>query len=641
MKQLFIILLLMAVGAGQEIKAEIKLPRIIRDSMILQRDQPVNIWGWSAANENISLRFRGKTYRTRGNAAGQWMLRLPATAAGGPYTMEVQGTNTIRLKEILFGEVWFCSGQSNMVHQMNIHDIAYAKEIATANNPEIRQFLVPVGTSLTGPASDLPAGNWTAAVGENVRPFSAVAYFFAKKIQERYQVPVGIINASVGGTPIRAWIGEEGFSGFASEQELIRKNKNAAVMNTAQGAATPAMEGSGWSMEKGLSGDIKWYETGYRPAGWRNIFIPGYWEDQGLRDLDGTVWYRREINLPASMAGRPGKVFLGRIVDADELYINGKKIGHTGYQYPQRRYPLAVGILQAGKNTFVVRVTNHGGKGGFVPDKPYYLVAGEDTVHLSGQWQYKVGAVQTMAAPASGFSEQHQPSALYNAMVAPLTNYTIKGFCWYQGETDAGNPLAYEALAKAQIGQWRQVWNQGELPFLYVQLPGYMDYRYLPAESNWAQLREVQRKLLSVPRTGMAVAIDLGEWNDIHPDNKKDVGERLAFNALKIAYGENIVYTGPLFREAVTSGNKITLHFDHTGGGLVTSDGEAPGDIAIAGADKKFVWAKAVIEGNTILVWHDSIREPRYVRYAWADNPVQANIYNREGLPASPFMKGW
>jgi sialate O-acetylesterase len=237
------------------------------------------------------------------------------------------------------------------------------------------------------------------------------------------------------------------------------------------------------------------------------------------------VWYRKEINIPASMTGKPAKVFLGRIVDADALYINGKQVGLTAYQYPQRRYPVAADVLKAGKNIFVIRVTNTAGKGGFVPDKPYCVLADNDTVDLRGTWQYKVGEVfQPRAGGPGAFpvNAQNQPTALYNAMVAPAINYTIKGFLWYQGEANTGRAEEYAKLQPAQIIDWRNKWNQGELPFLYVQLPGFMDYNYLPSESGWATLRESQLKSLSVPNTAMAVAIDAGEWNDIHPDNKKN-----------------------------------------------------------------------------------------------------------------------
>jgi sialate O-acetylesterase len=370
------------------------------------------------------------------------------------------------------------------------------------------------------------------------------------------------------------------------------------------------------------------------------INIPGYWEDQGIKDLDGVVWYRREIDVPASMTTVPAKVFLGRIVDADALYINGKQVGNTTYQYPQRRYALPAGTLKPGKNLFVIRITNNLGKGGFVPDKPYQLIAGKDTIDLKGYWQYKVG--QVIIRQAGGFSggeiaAQNQPAALYNSMIAPLINYAIKGFIWYQGESNTGRASEYAKLQPAMINDWRNKWNQLNAPFLYVQLPGFMEFNYSPSESQWAQFRESQLKSLSVPNTGMAVAIDLGEWNDIHPDRKKEVGDRLALAAEKIAYGENIVYSGPIYQSQQIEGNKITITFSNVGSGLITIDGEEPGEFAIAGADKKFVWAKAKIEDNKVIVWSDAVSNPMYVRYAWADNPVNPNLFNKEGLPASPF----
>lgn len=619
--------------------AQVKLPQIVRDSMILQRDIPVNIWGWSAVNEKVSVKFNGKTYKTKGNAEGKWSIKLPATKAGGPYTIDIIASNKISIKEVLFGDVWFCSGQSNMVHQLNIHDVTYAKEIAEANDPQIRQFWIPTLTSLQGAQENLPSGFWKAAVGEDIRPFSAVAYFFAKNISEKYKIPVGIINASVGGTPIEAWTSEEGLKDFAALQTTITKNKDTAYLNSLNRRPTNMLRMAP-PVDAGLANAIKWFDVNYVPKGWRNINIPGYWEDQGIKDLNGVVWYRKEIDIPASMVGKAAKVFLGRIVDADELYINGVRVGNTTYQYPQRRYAIPANALKAGKNIFVVRVTNNAGKGGFVPDKPYCIFAGNDTVDLKGTWQYKVGLVNRPFAGGGfggGINAQNQPTALYNAMVAPVINYSIKGFCWYQGESNAGKPQEYGALQTAQIHDWRNKWRQGELPFLYVQLPGFMDYNYLPSESGWAVLRQQQLNTLAVPNTAMAVAIDLGEWNDIHPDNKKDVGIRLALAARKLAYNENIVYSGPLFQSAQIDGSKIIVSFQHTGSGLITNDGEELSEFAIAGADKKFVWAKAKIEGDKIVVWSDEVKEPMYVRYAWADNPVNPNLYNKEQLPASPF----
>jgi len=634
MKRLVCLWLLTALSATAH--AQLRLPKLISDGMVLQREAPLTIWGWAKPGEKITVRFRNKAYKTGTDSRGKWQLRLPPLPAGGPFTMEIIGDSRLTIRDILLGDVWFCSGQSNMVHQLNIHDVTYAKEIQEANFPRIRQFLVPTGTNLQSPQNDFPQGQWKAAVGEDVRPFSAVAYFFAKKLYQQYNVPIGIINASVGGTPIEAWTSEEGLRAFPAQKTRIEKNRDTTYSN---GLTRSTAANSPAPVDLGLAEGPKWYDVAYTPKGWRPITIPGYWEDQGIKDLNGVVWYRREVQIPAAMTGRAAKVFLGRIVDADELYINGRLVGKTTYQYPQRRYGVPADVLKPGRNVFVVRVTNTAGKGGFVPDKPYCIFAGADTVALSGNWQYKVGTAFRPATGggAVGVNAQNQPTALFNAMVAPAIEYTVKGFCWYQGESNAGQPREYEKLLPALIGDWRQRWKQATLPFLYVQLPVFMDYNYLPSESNWAILREAQLKTLSVPNTAMAVAIDLGEWNDIHPDNKRDVGERLALAARKAAYKESLVSSGPLYQSATVEGNKIVVSFTNVGSGLVTNDGEELGEFALAGSDRKFVWAKARIENGKVVVWSEEVTAPQYVRYAWADNPVNPNLYNKEGLPASPF----
>ena len=617
--------------------SQVKLPRLIRDSMILQRDAKIKIWGWSAPNEKVKITFNKKDFKTKADANGNWSLFLPAMKAGGPYTMNIDASNHISLKEILIGDVWICAGQSNMVHQMNLHSIRYADEIANANYPQIRQFWVANITNLQGPQKDLPFGNWKSANPQDVLDFSAVAYFFAKALYEKYHVPIGLINASWGGVPIEAMMSEDAFKDFPNILNTVEKNKDTAYINGLSRRGFPGGTRPQQPQDKGMT--EKWFDPSYTPKEWRRINIPGYWEDQGVKDLDGVVWYRKEIDVPASIANNPAKVFLGRIVDADVLYINGKQVGNTTYMYPQRRYSIPVGTLKPGKNLFVIRVTNNSGKGGFVPDKPYQLFAGNDTVDLKGYWEYKVGLVNQpfRGFGGGGIAAQNQPTGLYNSMIAPLINYSVKGFTWYQGESNTSRSDEYAKLQPAMINDWRMKWNEPNAPFLYVQLPGFMDYNYLPTESQWAQLREAQLKTLSVPNTGMAVAIDLGEWNDIHPDRKKPVGDRLALAAEKIAYGENIVYSGPIYQSQQIDGNKITLSFTNVGSGLITNDGEELSEFAIAGADKKFVWAKAKIEGDKIIVWSDAVSNPKYVRYAWADDPVNPNLFNKEGLPASPF----
>lgn len=619
--------------------SQVRLPRLIRDSMVLQRDARIKLWGWASPGERINIQFNNKKFRTTTGADGKWSVQLSPMKAGGPYTMTIDASNHIVLKDILIGDVWICSGQSNMVHQMDLHKETYEQDIAKANYPAIRHFFVPPATALQGPQHDLPTGYWKTANPEDVLQFSAVAYFFARTIYEKYHVPIGLINASVGGTPIEAWTSEEGLKEFPAIITRIQKNKDTAYVNGINRAAAAYNANRPKPRDKGLLGPKRWYDTSYVPKGWNTINIPGYWEDQGVKDLDGIVWYRREIDVPASMTGVPAKVYLGRIVDADFLYVNGIPAGNTTYQYPQRRYALPAGLLRPGRNILVIRVINSQGKGGFVPDKPYCITANGQTIDLKGYWQYKVGDVfiPDHNTPA-GIQLQNQPSALFNAMIAPVTNYTIKGILWYQGESNTWNAAEYAQLLPALITDWRKQWQQPDAPFMYVQLPNFMDVQYLPAESQWAALRESQLKALSVPNTGMAVAIDLGEWNDVHPDNKKDVGVRLALSAQRVAYGDtNVVHSGPLYKSASVEGNRIVISFSNTGSGLVSIDNEPLAWFAIAGADKKFVWANAAIEGDRVIVWNDSISKPLYVRYAWADNPDGVNLYNKEGLPASPF----
>lgn len=634
----YCLMILMAGIGCCSLRAQIVLPSLIRDSMILQRQMPVKIWGRASPGEKIVLHFATRRYQARATEQGNWEILLPPTPAGGPYDIEIRGRNRVVLKDVLFGDVFLCSGQSNMVHSLNLHDITYASDIANANDPDIRQFLVPVLPALTGPQTDYPQGQWTAATADNVRSFSAVAYFFAKAIHDRYQIPVGIINASVGGSPIRAWMSPAALPSFPALQSAYQKNQDTAAVFTHNRAAAQEAAGHPLPPDSGMAGPVKWFDPLYSPQGWKSIRVPGYWEDQGIADLNGTVWYRKEMVVPDKMANAPALLHLGRIVDADELYINGQLLGRTTYQYPQRRYRLPKGALKPGTNTVTIRVTNYSGKGGFVPDKPYYLVVGNDSIDLSGVWHYRVGsAFPPTTASAEPISLIHQPAALFNGMLAPATPYAIKGICWYQGESDTGTPAEYARQQKALISDWRTQWKSDSLPFLFVQLPGFVEYRYLPGESQWALFREAQATALQLPHTAMAVAIDLGEWNDIHPDNKKDVGARLSRAAFATIYGENLPHTGPRFQQLERRNDSLVVHFSNAEGGLRTSDGQPVGSIAIAGADGHFLWAHTRIEGNRLIAWNPQIAQPVYLRYAWADNPTRANLTDGHGLPAAPF----
>ncbi len=619
---------------------QVRLPRLISDGMVLQRKADVHVWGWANAGEEITVRFIGQNYQTSADDQGNWSVMLSDLKTGGPYDMEIIGSNQIILKNILVGDVWICSGQSNMVLPMKRVRELYEKEIAQSENPYIRYFFVRMKYDFNVLQNDLISGEWKSANPENVLDFGAVAYFFAKALYEKYAIPIGLINASVGGTPAEAWMSQDALKAFPAYLEIAERYKDDAYID--QILKEDRTIRDNWyrelrRLDRGFADKGKpWFDPALDTSSWSTLPVPSFWADHGLGNVNGVVWFRKEIEVPASMTQKPGLLRMGTIVDADSVYINGQFLGTTSYQYPPRKYPIPENLLRPGKNTIVVRVINNRGKGGFVKDKPYQLTVGGQTIDLKGEWQYKLGAVMDPLPDQIFIS--YKPSGLFNGMVAPLLHNPIKGVIWYQGESNAGRPAEYRKLFPALISDWRKHWHQGDFPFLFVQLPNFMKADDQPSESNWAEMREAQLKTLSVPNTGMAVTIDVGEWNDIHPLNKKPVGERLALIAQKLAYhDEQIVYSGPIYRSMQIKGKQIILTFTNTGSGLAVKDGGDLKQFAIAGADKKFVWAKAKIADNRVVVWNDRIKNPIAVRYAWADNPEGANLINKEGLPASPF----
>lgn len=638
-QRISLVFILLVVTTLQPVCAQVKLPHLISDGMVLQRDAELKLWGWASSGEKISVKFNKKTYNTLADHAGNWQVTLPAQKAGGPHTMEIIGKNEITLKNILIGDVWLCSGQSNMELNMQRAAPLYGEEIANSAHEFIRYYRVPYKYDFHGPVGDLQGGEWQSPDPETVLSFGAVAYFFAKELYSKYKVPIGIINSAMGGSPIQAWISEGALKRFPEYYDETMKFRDADLIEGVE-KSDRAMS-QAWHTKLGLldegyrKGKTSWRSPDYDDSAWPTMEIPGYWADGPLGPVNGAVWFRKEFEVPASMAGKPAKLLLGRIVDSDSVFVNGAFVGTTGYQYPPRRYQVPANVLKTGKNSLVVRVISQSGNGGFVEDKAYKMYTETDTINLNGEWRYKLG-VQMDPLPGQMFI-RWKPMGLYNGMIAPLTNYVIKGAVWYQGESNEKKPREYYYLLPALIKDWREKWGHGEFPFLIAQLPNYMEAKAQPSESNWAILREAQLKALAIPNTGLAVTIDLGEWNDIHPLNKKDVGKRLALTAQKVAYGDKkIVHSGPMYKSKQIDGSKIILTFSHTGSGLMAK-GDELGGFVIAGEDKKFVWAKARIEGDKVVVWHENIKNPAAVRYAWADNPDTANLYNKEGLPASPF----
>jgi sialate O-acetylesterase len=619
--------------------SQVRLPRLISDGMVLQRDARLKLWGWAANHEKISIAFHDSVYQTTANDRGEWTVVLSSLKAGGPFTMTVTASNILTIKDILIGDVWVCSGQSNMELPMKRVSWVYENEIAKSENPYIRHFAVPQKYDFNTPQSDFESGTWQSANPRNVLGFSAVAYFFAAELYEKYHVPIGLINASLGGSPAESWVSEDAIKEFPVHYKEAQRFKDPAVINQIEHqdkVRIDAWYGQLRQKDEGYRNPLKpWSDSDVDTAGWSLMRVPGYWASTSLGAVNGVVWFRKEVNVPLSMVGHVARLILGRIVDADSVFVNGVFVGTTSYQYPPRRYDLSPNVIHEGRNTIVVRVISNSGKGGFVLDKPYELVSNGQTIDLKGDWRFRLGAV--MEPLASQTFIRWKPVGLHNAMLSPLLSYSIKGVAWYQGESNAERPLEYRELFPALIRNWRTKWNQGDFPFLFVQLPNFMESKDQPSESNWALLREAQSKTLAVPHTGMAVAIDIGEWNDIHPLDKKDVGKRLALAARKVAYADdNIVYSGPIYQAMKIKEGKIIISFTNIGSGLVTK-GDDLKYFAVAGTDKRFVWAKAKIVENNVVVWSEEVPNPVAVRYAWADNPQGANLYNAGGLPASPF----
>lgn len=627
------IILLLVVNLSN---SQIRLPRLISDGMVLQRETPLTMWGWASPGEKVEWQFGTFHQVTRADSAGNWTLEIPAQPAGGPVEITISGKNQISLKDVYFGDVWLCSGQSNMELMMDRVRDKYPQVIADANNPLIRQFTVSDEYDFTTERSDLDGGAWIQVNPHTITSFSAVAYFFAEELFQKYHVPVGLINAALGGSPVQAWMSERSILAFPEDYEEGLKYRNPRLIEQTEATNREIMQN--WFEElnrtdRGLA--EHWEQYSLPDNTWKTMMIPNYCTTEDSSIHTGAIWFRKHFNLPERLTGQSARLWLGRMVDADSVYLNGTLVGATGYQYPPRKYNIPQKIVKPGNNVISVRLISQSGRAGFVPDKPYALYFKQDTFDLEGPWKYQVGTrVEPMAATVA---VRWKPMGLFNAMIAPLTRYRIKGVVWFQGESNTGDPGNYQPMLTAMIRDWRDRFGQENVPFIIIQLANFLESADQPRESNWAELREAQRKTAQLPGTGLVVTIDLGEWNDIHPLNKKDVGYRAAWQAFRLAYGESGVATSPLPVRANCKGRNIFILFSETGSGLVSRDGRPLRSFALQGSDGRWHWAQAQIQGNRVKVWSREVRQPVRVRYAWADNPEDANLYNREGLPATPF----
>jgi sialate O-acetylesterase len=617
------------------------------DNMVLQQKTMANLWGTSAPGKSFSIvtSWNKRKYSVVADADGNWKNKVLTPAYGGPYTITFDDGEPLILKNILIGEIWICSGQSNMEMQMTgpYGDVLnIQQELAdAANYPEIRMLKIDNKTSFQ-PQTNVPVKwGWNVCNSQTVRDFSAVAYFFAKNLYDDKHIPIGIINSTWGGTVAEAWTSGNAlktmpaFAPFvkAAEGGLTQQKLDAKYQDDLRiwlnniNAKDPAYK----------QGKLVWTMLGFDDSAWPQMNIPTYWEQAGVPDYDGTIWFRKKVNVPANWAGKDLKLDIGAIDDYDDSFFNGTEIGHTELFIYKRSYTIPASLVHTGENTIAIRVFDNGGFGG-INKGPVLLSLANDTtgqINLAGPWAYqKANELKALPQPPVLSNSPNRPMLIYNAMINPIIPYTIKGVIWYQGESNADRPYQYEQLFPLLINDWRQKFGEGNFPFYFVQIANYAATDQ-PAAADWPALREAQLKTLSVPNTGMAVTIDIGDYHRIHPQNKQEVGRRLALIARAKTYGENITYSGPIYQSEKIIGSKIELLFTHTDKGL-SIKGDTLKGFVIAGADKKFYPAVATITGDKVLVSSVSVPNPVNVRYAWANFPI-CNLYNGAGLPASPF----
>jgi len=626
-------------GAAAQDAAPLRLHRLFQDGMVLQRGARIPVWGWAAPSASVRISLDGEVQGAVADAAGAWRVGFPAMEAGGPHTLTVEaGGASVTVRDVVVGDVWVASGQSNMEWPLAQATNGPATA-AAANDPLLREYAVPHGWAAS-PEADLEGGSWARAEPDRAGTFSAVGYFFARELRASAGVPIGIIHTSWGGANVETWMSRRSLGITDSAWNAMLAAERARVEATRE--SLRARIGDLPSSDRGtVDGRPAWADPALDDSGWERLAVPGYWEEAGYAGLDGVAWYRTTFTLTEEEAREGVRVSLGMIDDDDVTWVNGVEAGRTeGYSLP-RVYEVPATVLRAGSNVLAVRVSDGAGNGGpYGEPERFYVETRSGRHSLAGPWRFRVGAV---SLGTDGQRINKVPSYLYNQMIHPLLDYPVKGVIWYQGESNANDDAqagAYRTLFGGLIRGWREEWRgtEGDFPFLWVQLPnfGAVDAEP-PARAAWATLRESQTAALALPATGQAVAIDLGDPADIHPRDKEPVGKRLALVARRVAYGERVAASGPVYRRHEVRDGRVIVAFDEVGGGLVSRTGAGVEGFAVAGADGRWVWAQARIDGNRVAVWSPRVPEAVAVRYAWSNSPAAPGLYNAEGLPARPF----
>lgn len=631
-KRISVLILLVCTTIGF---SQTKLPSIFADNMVLQRNTTIPIWGTAKANEKIEIQFNKQIKKTKADKNGKWMVRLDNETAGGPFVLTIKAKNTIQIKNVLVGEVWLCTGQSNMEWSVAQSNDA-KKELASANNPMIRHIKIDREVNSLPQNTVNSNKGWQVCDSTTVGSFTAAGYFFAKNVYNELKIPIGLINASWGGTNIETWISREGFENSDEFKEMIAKmpkvgldslaktkvNSNLIRIEALQGAKINAASASNFK------------EAIYDDSNWPELNQPELWEQQSLGIFDGVVWLRKTFYLKEGDLNQEAVLYLSKIDDEDITYVNGIKIGNTNQWDAYRKYNIPNGILKEGKNVIAIRVVDTGGGGGIYGDAADLKLALSSTIiSLSGKWKFQVEIVE------SKLDVNEFPSIAYNAMINPLIPYAFKGVLWYQGESNAGRSFQYRKAFPLMINDWRQKWAQGDFPFYYVQLASFFAGGNSNEGCGWAELREAQTMTLSLPNTGMVVTTDLvTNPRDVHPTNKQDVGKRLAALALNNVYQKPMICSGPAYKSLEIKSNQIIVSFNDIGSGLFTPDkyGYIKG-FEIAGENQVFHYAKAFIKNNKVILSSDEVEKPIAVHFSWMDDASESNLFNKEGFPAVPF----
>lgn len=634
-------------GCTGVLQAKVVLPSVFTDNMVLQQKTDITFYGDATKNKQLTVKtgWNGKEYHTEADGQGKWSLKIPTPAAGGPYEITFSDGKKLQLKNVMIGEVWFCSGQSNM--EMPVAGwgkvMNYEQEIAEAAYPAIRLFQVKKNTSLA-PLKEVEStlGGWQECSSATVPEFSALAYFYARALWKELNVPIGVIDCTWGGTPVEAWTSHETLRqvmGFREEMDkLERLGFDPNRMEQAYSEERAHWQSLFTEKDKGMeNGKLCWTAPSLSEEDWQTISLPGYWEGKGLKDFDGIIWFRRSLEIPAEWAGKPLTLRLGMIDDEDITYFNGVEIARgAGYMTP-RTYTIPAKLVKAGKAVLAVRVSDFGGEGGIHGKaEELYVEADGKRISLAGDWKYRIGLSLKgfPPAPVSPIQSSSYPTVLFNAMVKPWTAFPIKGVIWYQGEANVGRPEQYGDLFPALITDWRRQWRS-DFPFYFVQLANFMESKEIQPDSEWAALREAQTKALKLDQVGMAVTIDIGLADDIHPKNKQEVGRRLALVALAGSYGKNVSGSAPVFRNYRIKGDKMELDFGQKQDGFQIKGTTLKG-FTIAGPDRVFYPAEAMVQNGKIIVFSPEVSIPLAARYGWADNP-DCNLYGENGLPVAPF----